>query len=84
MLTIIKSQIFKTRNLILETWYKFRLLEVIATDKLKGWYKFSHQGTKAQRRDINLTLCKKGIYARYRAYERNANTLSFKIFRQTF
>jgi hypothetical protein len=56
---------------------------------------FSHQGTpvpssgatgqaKAQRRDINLTLYKKSRYARYRAYERNANTLSFKIFRQTF
>jgi hypothetical protein len=52
--------------------------------KQQKLYKFSHQGTKAQRRDINLTLYKKGIYARYRAYERNANTLSFKIFRQTF
>ena len=52
--------------------------------KQQKLYKFSHQGTKAQRRDTNLTLYKKGIYARYRAYERNANTLSFKIFRQTF
>ncbi len=56
----------------------------MALIKQQELYKFSHQGTKAQRRDTNLTLYKKGIYARYRAYERNANTLSFKILDKHF